>query len=468
MAKSAGSEQFVAMETAGVKFGDPRLGARLRRILKAAAASPSSSFPEMSDSSAELEGTYRFLSNERVTAKAILAPHLRATASRVAAAGRVIVAHDSTQFSFGPVARGDLEPVGHGKSYGFDAHVSLAVTADESRTPLGVLALAAVNRKFGAAKVGHRKDDPDNIMHRWAAQVQQVRRQLGDSAEIVHVMDREADDYALLAALVENDERFVIRQSTDRRTVKHRAEPKTRDALAQAPLIATREVIISAKRKPTRKTHASRTPVRENRTAVLEIRAAKVTLPRTDGAGGRGPATLSLNLIEAIEHDPPTGQEPIQWWLYTNEPIDSDVDVLAAIDAYRGRWVVEEYFKALKTGCRFEQRQLETRHALQNALAVFASVAWRLLLLRSLSRDAPNEPATLVLTELQIRALRGFLQIKQKTRLPARLRIREAMLAVAKVGGHIANNGDPGWLVLGRGLDRLLDIELGLSLAKHL
>ena len=39
------------------------------------------------------------------------------------------------------------------------------------------------------------------------------------------------------------------------------------------------------------------------------------------------------------------------------------------------------------------------------------------------------------------------------------------MLAIAKLGGHISNNGDPGWIVLGRGLDRLLDIELGLAIA---
>jgi hypothetical protein len=47
------------------------------------------------------------------------------------------------------------------------------------------------------------------------------------------------------------------------------------------------------------------------------------------------------------------------------------------VDCYRGRWTIEEYFKALKTGCQYERRQLETAHSLLNALAILAPVAWR-------------------------------------------------------------------------------------------
>jgi hypothetical protein len=35
------------------------------------------------------------------------------------------------------------------------------------------------------------------------------------------------------------------------------------------------------------------------------------------------------------------------------------------------------------------------------------------------------------------------------------------MLAVASLGGHLKSNGDPGWIVLGRGLHDLLLLELG-------
>ena len=48
-----------------------------------------------------------------------------------------------------------------------------------------------------------------------------------------------------------------------------------------------------------------------------------------------------------------------------------------------------------------------------------------------------------------------------KRPLPARPSVRDAMLAVATLGGHIKSNGDPGWLVLGRGMHDLLLLELG-------
>ena len=55
---------------------------------------------------------------------------------------------------------------------------------------------------------------------------------------------------------------------------------------------------------------------------------------------------------------------------------------------------------------------------------------------------------------------------RHRRELPEVLTARDAMLAIAKMGGHITNNGDPGWLVLGRGFDRLLDMELGFAIAR--
>jgi Transposase DNA-binding/Transposase DDE domain len=453
---------FVETETSGAEFGDRRLERRLATISAAAVSSPSSSFPSMANDDAALEATYRFLNNDRVTAEAILAPHTRATVRRMSTAGRVVVAHDSTQFAFGMMPRGDLHRVGRGSTYGMYVHFALAVTED--RIPLGLLAMTPFERGFGVPRLpsGRNKQKATNITHRWGEQVCAVRKAVG-AAELIHVMDREADDYTLLAELIESSEHFVIRQAVNRRLVVHRAEPKARSVTAATPLIATREVAVSARRKPPRRTHMSRSPLRKARTATLEIRAACVTLPRTRGT--EGVDSIAVNLVEVVEKSPPTGQEPIQWWLWTTEPIDTEDDVLAIIDAYRARWTIEEYFKALKTGCRFEQRQLESRKALLNALAIFAPIAWRLLFLRSVARDAPNAPGATALTVLQLRALRGYMRQRLHTELRPNATALEVMLAIAKLGGHITNNGDPGWIVLGRGLDRLLDIELGLSLA---
>ena len=84
-------------------------------------------------------------------------------------------------------------------------------------------------------------------------------------------------------------------------------------------------------------------------------------------------------------------------------------------------------------------------------------VAWRLLLLRTLGRLSPNEKAERVLDKVQLQVLRA----NTKKTLPSNLSTQQAMFAVAALGGHIKNNGPPGWQVLGRGLDNLLWMEIG-------
>jgi hypothetical protein len=169
------------------------------------------------------------------------------------------------------------------------------------------------------------------------------------------------------------------------------------------------------------------------------------------------PRSRSVARIHVFECKPPPGQPAVEWFLLTNLPIDNDEKIGFAVDCYRTRWAIEEYFKALKTGCQFEKRQLESAHSLLNALAILAPVAWRLLLLRHLARAPKPGPASNALTTKQLQVLRAV----AKKPLPPKLNARDAMLAVAKLGGHLKNNGDPGWLVLGRGMHDLLLLELG-------
>jgi hypothetical protein len=121
-------------------------------------------------------------------------------------------------------------------------------------------------------------------------------------------------------------------------------------------------------------------------------------------------------------------------------PIDTPEQVAAIVDAYRARWVIEEFFKALKTGCAYEKRQLETFRALVNALAIFSVVAWRLLLLRYVSRTSPDAPAIGAITPRQVRLLQRIATMKgpgvPAVKMPPNPTARDALLAIAKLGGH--------------------------------
>lgn len=407
-----------------------------------------------------LEGTYRFLGSAKVKPNAILAAHVARTAERARHVGAAIVAHDTTEFNFGPF-REQLGRVGRGKSKGFYAHVALAVTADGQKMPLGVVAMETTFRERATNRSqsqDERQQDPKNESLRWGRVQKQAEKAL-EGVDAIHVMDREADHYLLLAAMKERGAKFVVRMSEDRVLAKGGETHTAKEALELVEPVGTREVKLSARRRSPLPSYRRNYPERRARTATLEFSATTVTLRRPHSSRQSKHKTIELNLVHVREVDVPKGKQPVEWRLWTILPIDTPEQIEAVVDAYRVRWVIEEYFKAIKTGCAFEDRQLRSRRSLLNALPIFLAVAWRLLALRTAARSDQPRPALDFLTELQLFCLRGVLLNEQGYVVPKNANAREALLGVARLAGHLKRNGDPGWQLIGRGFEQILSIE---------
>jgi len=457
----------VASELATVKLGDARLERRAVHSARMLARKPSAGLPKVL-TPAELEGYYRLVNNEQVSWQALLAAHVQATRVRAASAGRVVVAEDTTDFRFrDEVLREGLGPMDNG-GQGFYAHFALAVAGPMH--PLGVVGVepwVRAPKPPGPAKRRQRERylAADKESLRWQRMVDTVEAELAGGPVIVHVMDREADDYDLLAHLVAGGRHFVVRSSTDRRLGGPSGDGKLKTFVRTLEVLCERTAKLAArpvKGRPAKE--RKKYPARKKRLAQLTISRERVCLRRPDRASKELPAQLELNVVSVNEPEPPQGCEAVEWILFTSEPITTEEQVLQVIDDYRLRWLVEEYFKALKSGCAFERRQHESKSALLNTLAIFIPIAWSLLQLRALSRSPAHAdtPASAVLTATQIQVLRA----KSGGRVAANPTIREAMLAIALYfGGHIKNNGEPGWQVLGRGYEDLLLAETGWLLA---
>jgi hypothetical protein len=175
---------------------------------------------------------------------------------------------------------------------------------------------------------------------------------------------------------------------------------------------------------------------------------------------------LRLRLVEVRETNPPRAEAPIVWRLITTEPIATEQDVAAVIDAYRQRWLIEEFFKALKTGCRYQQLQLESFRALLIALSIESAIAWKLLLMRWCAQHHPNVIAGNMLPPEYVSVLRELAAV-DTGHCVQHMDSRTALLEAARLGGHIKNNAAPGWIVLRRGLDILVAIHRGWSLAQR-
>jgi hypothetical protein len=443
----------------GADFGDARLNKRLARIIEAVVKAPDKSFPALFDDTA-LEGAYRFFNNEQVTPGRILEPHVTATVARMAAEPVTLVVHDTSTMTFDP--EGSRQGLGRVRSAGqaFFAHVSLALSGDGSRMPLGVLALSHHIRRGAPKKKTQAKHNADNERARWGRQVTAVGSLGIDRTRVVHVMDREADDFALFAQLVGAGDRFVIRLAHDRLLDPTHAEGihKLAQAVTRIDSIAQREVPLSRRPAGNRSPKQRRIhPAREGRMATLAFGSVSVVLRRPSTQPKTLPATLTLQVARVWEIDTPQGESPVEWLLLTTEPAATDTQILQLVDWYRARWVIEEFFKAIKTGCAYDSRQLETLEGLLNVLATFLPVAWRLLRMRTQARVGPNAHATSVLPAAMIEVLHIFTRIK----LPALPTAREVLLAVAALGGHLKHNGEPGWLTLGRGYEELRTLTKG-------
>jgi Transposase DNA-binding/Transposase DDE domain len=462
----------VSAEFESAELGDERLTRRLLTIADAAAASPASSFPAMTSSDGELEGVYRFLSNERVSPEKILAPHFAATTERGQQEKDVLAIHDSTLFRFGGESRREGLGWLHKQdgSQGFLGHFALAVSGDGSRRPLGLAGLSTIVRSgtpLGRKVTGRKRvQRTGKESLRWTQLALQVHEKLPDA---IHVMDREGDSFEIYEALVNAGAHFIIRGriGQNRVVVEDGLRVQVTELVNDQP-VRLRRTVPLARRTAGRRVAAAKKihPPRSEREATLEIRCRRVSLPRPYNQSRLTyPRELELNIVWVTETGQPVGEEPVEWMLVTDLPITSERDLERIIDAYRARWVIEEFFKALKTGCAFEKRQLESFSALMNALALFCVIAWRLLVLRTAARDNPSGRAEDALTARQVRLLRALPAVDEtrfrRVKLPSRATAKDVLLAVAGLGGHLTKNGFPGWEVLNRGYEALLLLELG-------
>jgi len=464
-------------EERGFDLGDARLNRRAEFVAKRLETARGGSLPAAFPDDAEIEGTYRLLRNEAVTPEGLLAPHQRQTLMRAREAGGFWVAiHDGTELKFGgDYLRPGLSFLPNG-TQGFTAHASLLCTLEGlSRQVHGVL---NIETTFKDEADGEGYVDP------WAEGAEAVEQHLGPG-QVVHVIDREADSYLLMAQLQAAAARYVIRAHYNRRAFDESGQAvKLVDAIRDVDeVMLTRTVTLTARhtaergepsatgRVPLKGASYRRTPLnkrsnppRQERAAELKVTAASYVIRRSNFVPAASCASeLQLNVVRVYEPAPPENCAPVEWLLVTNEPIETRKQVERIVDAYCARWVIEEYFKALKTGCGFEKLQLESRTSLLNALVLYASVAWRLLQLRDVAQARLTATVTPLLTPAQLNILRFA---RPKAKLPDAPSATEIMMAVAGLGGHMKNNGAPGWQVLGRGLNKLLEAELGYFAAK--
>jgi hypothetical protein len=88
--------------------------------------------------------------------------------------------------------------------------------------------------------------------------------------------------------------------------------------------------------------------------------------PRHEPRASKEPVTVWI--MRVWEEQAPDGEEPLEWLLATSVSTTTLEQAWERVDWYQYRWLVEDYHQCLKSGCRIEERQLQTVDGLMRRL----------------------------------------------------------------------------------------------------
>lgn len=453
------TKEWAKQQFSDCELGDERRTKRLIQVAEQVANHPAGSFPDQTESWGDLKAAYRLFDADEVTFEAVAGSHWRAT--RALSAGRYLVLCDTTEIDFGyrrEVA--GLSRIGNGSGNGFLLHSALVVEP-HSQALVGVAAQVIHYRQPAPKKENKsQRFKRERESRVWGDVIDQVGCP-GEGIEWIHVCDRGADDFEVFCHLLENRSDWVVRASSRHRLIKTPdGENKPLDEyLRTLPLAGTYELHLRAR------------PQQSARVAKLEVRFGPLRMPvprhKSPYVKDLKPEPIPMWVVWVREVAAPQGVKPIEWVLYTSLPVKTFDDAWRIVEYYECRWLIEEYHKALKTGCSVERRLLRHADRLEAMVGLMSVVAVRLLKLKSVARGDPDRPARNVVPPLWLEMLKAA---RKNLRRVHDLTIHQFYRELAKLGGFLGrrSDGEPGWITIWRGWGKLNSLVRGAQLAINL
>ena len=428
------------------------------------AAAPDGSIPDQHKDWGDIKAAYRFLNNPKVTPEGIQSTHRRQVRQLCSAHPIVLAVEDGSELDYsGHRSVEGLGFVGDGIGRGLLQHSTLAVTTKGHL--LGILHQIWWKRtRTPKGESRRQRQARAKESDLWADSIRAVGA-VGADTRLIHVTDRGGDCYETMQAAYAAGQGFLIRAQHDRYV--NDSTEHLWGFMERQPVAGTRIVPVPA--RPAK----GKRPAQPARVAQLAIRYAPIQVPppRNDP---RFKQPLSAWAVSVVELDPPAGVEPVEWMLLTSEPVENVDQANTRVDWYTYRWLIEEWHKAEKTGCRLEASQLKSAEGLERLAAFIAVVAVRLIPLRELAQAAaaPAGPVGESLSD-QPAALRNLVpadwilvvshlaKCRQESLTP-----RLFWLTLAKRGGFIGRKSDglPGWQTIWKGWAEVVLMVQGVEL----
>jgi hypothetical protein len=444
----------------GCELGDARLTRRLVATADQMIRHPGGTLPHKLPDNASLMGMYRLVNNDKVTHEKLMEGHFARTREQMTRAGGVVlVIHDTTEADFSGLDVEGLGQIGQGKCRGFLVHNALAYDLEKGE----VIGLASqilhIRRDVPADETQRQKrENPRRESLLWKKGWECLGPPPAGQLR-VNVCDRGADTFEFMETISLGGDHYCIRSKSNRKLDPSRARGSSKVRLLDW-----------ARSLPTLGHFAANAQAngdQKGRETQVSVAAASLSLPAPRWLCGlHSRDAQQVWVIHVKENQAPKGCTPLEWVLLTNVPTEGFEQACERIGWYARRPVVEEYHKAMKSGCGVEEQQFTTLKALQVTLGLLSVVAVQLLRLRDLTRD--ENKADRLASEVFDTECVQSLSLWRFRQRRTDLSLREFCMALAKLGGHLNRKHDksPGWMVLWRGWTKLQFFMQGAQAAR--
>ena len=356
-------------ELKSIDLGDTRLNRRVVHITETLGLAPGRTIPQAFQSWGSIKACYNFFSNDLVSEEKIIAPHIEQTIERIKEYPVVLLPNDTSELDYNSKdAMEGKERITNTKT-GLWLHPTIAVTPE--RVMLGVVDLNFWKRESEINPKGDKAPIEDKESYRWLQSYRrscEIAKALPET-QFINIADREGDIIELFDEVtkqkeIESGADIIVRAQYDRllATEKKGEKNKLRQKLREAPTLGEIEFVIP----PTEK--------RRGRKVKQQLKGLSIAIkPRNKKV------TVNINVVMAIEENPPEGEDALMWILITSLPVDTFENALKVVSYYLCRWEIEIFFKVLKSGCKIEERQLQTTDRMKSLITVFMILATKLM-----------------------------------------------------------------------------------------
>jgi len=373
----------ISKEFDGLDFNSTRLEHRFVRTMATLFKHPGKSIWFCSENRAESKAIYRMLSNDNLDFSEILRAHRESTIRRISQHGGTILAiQDTTSLNY---SRRQMSGIGYisDKSLGVNIHSCLAVSIDG--LVLGLLDQSSFNReqaKDASRSHESKKSRPmeEKESYRWVKSFNSSTFALSQNVKLITVCDREGDIYELMDAIDSQLGLFLIRVAQNRTTTD---SCRILDAIKTMDCAARVVATIPRDSRQNRK----------SREAILQIRYKHFDVKRP--IRNNAPKdSISTWIIHAKEESPPDGVEAIEWFLMSNDPVETAGEAYEKVKYYMQRWKIERFHYVLKSGCAVEKLQERSVDKITLLVLMYSVISVFILNLTHLARISPEEPCS--------------------------------------------------------------------------